>query len=856
MNKDMIKKSLPHVIDVVIFMLISIIYSKPLLEGKKLGTHDYNVYTAVSKANTDYEDANGRLVFWNNSMFSGMPDYAITTAKKENIFFKIYKVLIFGSSIPFNLIFWYFLGFYILLNAFKVDPWVSLLGALAFGLSSYFFIIIAAGHFTKAIAIGFMAPIFAGVYLAFDRKKPWMGMFLMTFFMALQILSNHVQITFYTGLIVLLYGIFELVYAIKDKYIVSFAKTTGILTIGLVLAIGINAAFILTNQEYIKYSIRGESELSTAQHDRTSGLDKSYATAWSYGIDETFTLLIPNAKGGASQTELSDESASYDVVSPIFGPQTANDIMKQMPTYFGDQPFTSGPVYIGAFFIFLFVLGLMVVPGKTKWWLLSVTVLSILLSWGKNFGVFTNFFLDFFPGYNKFRTVSMILVLAEFSIPLLGILALVQIFKEKIDKKKLMNYFYIALGTTGLITMIFIISPSVTGLSGEGKSEVEMAEYLGSAFGNDPAYAQAKEQFKNDFVNAVYEDRADMVRKDATRSLIFIILGAGILYLVINKKVKPQYAIIAFAVIVLADMWPVNKRYLNDDNFVPKRKFEMPYEKSPADNIILADTDPHYRVCNIAVSTFNDGSTSYYHKSIGGYSGAKIRRYQELHDSIMWREMQSANYLVNVGFQNGFSEQEVQELYEQEAITPILNMLNTKYIIYHPQSTPLRNNNALGNAWFVNYYKLVENADEEINTLKQIDPAHTAIINKNFESQIKGLNIKFDSTATIKLTDVAPDYVVYESNSNTEQLALFSEVYYPHGWIVTVDGKEVEHFRANYVLRAMKVPAGKHTIKFEFDPKIYHTGVAISYACSAIFFLLLFGGIFFEYKKRKNAIKE
>ena len=856
MNKSLINKSLPHVIAVIVFMLISIIYSKPLLEGKKLSTHDYNVYTSVSKANTDYEKEHDRLVFWNNSMFSGMPVYAISTVKKENIFFKIYKALIFGNSVPFNLIFWYLIGFYILLNVFKINPWISLLGSLAFAFSSYFFIIIAAGHFTKAIAIGFMAPIFAGIYLAFEYKKPWKGMILMAFFMALQILSNHVQITYYTGMMVIIYGIFELISAIRDKYLVRFAKTVGILSIGVVLSIGINAAFILTTAEYIPYSIRGKSELSTAQDDRTSGLDKSYATAWSYGIDETFTLLIPNAKGGASQSELSEDSETYDVLTPIFGKQTAKDVIKQMPTYFGDQPFTAGPVYVGAFILFLFVLGLMVVKGKIKWFLLTVTIVSITLSWGNNFEIVTNLFLNYIPGYNKFRTVSMILVLAEFCIPILGILALTKIFNDKINKKHLMKYFFIALATTGLVTMIFIIHPSVTGLSGQGKSEMEMADYLASAFGNDQQYTQQKEAFKKDVLNAIYEDRATLVRKDATRSLFFIILGAGILFLVINKKIKPKYAVFIFAVIVLADMWPINKRYLNNDNFVPKRKHKILNEKSTADKIILADKDPHYRVCNFSVSTFNDGSTSFYHKSIGGYSGAKLRRYQELHDSIMWREIQSANYLVNVGFQNGLTEDEIQDLYNQEASTPILNMLNAKYFIYHPQYGPIYNQHAYGNAWFINNYEFVNSPDEEINKLKLTDPSEKAIINEQFKANLDGFNFTKDSTATIYLTDVAPDYVIYESNTSSEQLAVFSEIYYPHDWIVTIDNQETEHFRVNYVLRAMRVPAGKHTIKFSFEPTIYKTGVAISYVCSAIYFLLLFGGIFFEYKNRKNAIKE
>lgn len=858
MSKDFLKKAIPHIVAVLLFLLIATIFSRPVLEGKKLQSSDFMIYKAISKANNDYEEANDRLVFWNNSMFSGMPTYAVTTAKQENVFFKIYMTLIFGDSIPLNLIFWYFLGFYIFLCVMKIDPWISVLGALAFGFSSYFFIILVPGHFTKAIAIGFMAPIFGGIYLAFNRKKPWAGMLLMTFFMALQILSNHVQITFYTGMMVMVYGIFELAFAIKEKYLPRFAKTLGILAIGAVLAVGINAAFILTTQEYIKYSIRGETELTTAQEDRTSGVDKSYATGWSYGVDETFTLLIPNVKGGPSYSELGENSATYQVLEPIFGKQSTKDIIKGTPTYFGDQPGTSGPVYVGAFIFFLFVFGLLVVKGKMKWWLLTVTILSILLAWGKNFGFLTELFLDYFPGYSKFRTVSMILVLAEFSIPLLGILALVEIFKEKIDTEKLIKNFYIALGATGLLTMIFIISPSVFGLQGEGQKEIESAEYYASAFPQDPQYDQMRQEFKDSYVNAVYEDRADLVRKDAMRSLGFIIAGALIVFLVLKKKINAKLAIAAMGIIVIADMWTINTRYINEDNYVAKRKYEVPFEKTPADNIILQDTDPHYRVCDISVSpfnVFNDGSTSFYHKSIGGYSGAKVRRYQEMHDSIMLYEMHSSSYLVNVGYQNGFDAIQVQELFEVEATTPILNMLNTKYLIYNKASQPLLNKNALGNAWFVSDIISVENANEEIITLKTIDPAYQAIISKEFQAQVDGFKPKFDSTATIKLTEYAPDYIVYESNASSEQLALFSEVYYPHGWVVTIDGEEVDYFRANYVLRAMKVPAGKHTIKFSFEPKIYTTGVAISYACSAIFFLLLFGLIFFEYKKRK-AVKE
>ncbi len=851
MIKELLKKILPHVIAVVIFLIIASLYSTPLLEGKRLSSPDYNIYTAISKANNEYEDANDRLVFWNNHMFSGMPTYAVSTAKQENIFNDIYTVFIFNGAVPLNLIFWYLMGFYILLIAFKVKPWLSIFGALTFAFSSYFFVIITAGHLTKAIAIGFMGPILGGVYMAFDQKRPWAGMFLMTFFMALQILSNHVQITYYTGLAILIFGIYEFVWAIKEKYLPRFAKTVGILLIGLGLAVGINAAFIMTTQEYIPYSIRGKSELTTATTDKTSGLDKSYATGWSYGIDETFTLLIPNVKGGASQTELSEDAATYAVVEKTFGKQAAKDVCKGSPTYFGDQPGTSGPVYVGAFIVFLFVFGLLIVKGKVKWWLLTVTIVSIVLSWGKNLEFVTHFFLNYFPGYNKFRTVSMILVLAEFAMPLLGVLALVEILKEKIDTKKILNYFYIALGVTGLATMIFIISPSIAGLSGEGEGEIQMAEYLSSFFPQEEQYAQVKEQFKNDYVNAMYQDRADMVRKDALRSLAFIILGAGVVFLVIKKKLNPKIAVAALGVIVLVDMWPIDKRYLNDDNFVAKRKYEVPYERTKADDYILADKDKHYRVSDIDPrSVFNDGSISFYHKSIGGYSGAKIRRYQEIADSVMYRELQLAQYIVSYGFEKGLSDTAVQSLFDDQAKTPILNMLNTKYLIYHPEYPPMVNNHALGNAWFVDSVKFAENANEELKAMMILDPAVEAVVDRRFQDQLKGFTPSVDSTATIKLIDVAPDYVVYESNTSSEQLAVFSEIYYPYGWQVTVDEKPVDHFRANYILRAMRVPAGKHTIKFTFVPEVYKTGVMISYACSIALFLMILAGAFFEYKRK------
>lgn len=865
MNIDLKKFVLPHLTAVIVFLVLAAIFTPPLFQGKKLATHDYSVYQSVSKEKTDFEEKHGRVVLWTNSMFGGMPTYVIATPKEKNIFNKIYHYMLFGGFIPFNYIFWYFLGFYILLQVFRLDPWLSVLGAVAFGMSSYLFIILAAGHFTKAVALGFMAPVFGGVYLAYTRRKPWAGMMLLAFFLSLQILSNHVQIVYYTFIIALIYAIFEFVNSIRQKYIVDFLKSTAILILGAFIAVAINAAFLITTNEYIPYSQRGPSELSTAKEDRSSGLDRSYATAWSYGIDETITLLIPNAKGGSSSSALGEDSESYKAVERIFGPQAAKDVTKNMPTYFGDQPFTSGPVYVGAFIIFLFVFALMLVKGRHKWWLLTATILAIMLAWGKNFMWFTDLFFDFFPYYNKFRVVAMTLVIAEFTIPLLAVLGIRELLKTELPKEKLLNYFYIALGITGLISMIYIIAPSVGGFEGAAQSEYRLAEEFASYI---PAeQAQLKADFQSSFVSAIHADRLAMVRKDATRSLFFIIFGAAFVYLLITKKIKPHIALAGMALVTIIDMAVISKRYLTEDNFVAARHFEKPFMPSNADNYILNDKDNHHRVLNLSENTFNDGKTSMFHKSVGGYSAAKIRRYQELYDSIMWKEFADIRSLINTGFQNGFDENQVQELLDLRANTPVLNMLNTKYFIYHPDFKPMTNSGRFGNAWFVNQHIFVDNADQEINNminsgktgsegLRMLDLSSTAIISRAYEKQLKSFMHTPDSNAKIELIEYAPDHLVYEFNSEKDQLTLFSEIFYPHGWKAIIDGEEYPHFRANYVLRAMIIPAGKHTVEFKFEPNSYQTGVIISYASSITLLLLILGRLFLEFRKIKAKNEE
>lgn len=849
MQIDFKKKILPHVIAVIGFFLISIAYFSPALNNQKLQQHDWKVFQASAKEYHDVQQDTEERSLWTNSMFSGMPTYLIVSPKGQNLFCTIDRIMNFGNWRPIAHLFYYLLGFYILLLIFRVNPWLSMGGAAAFGFSSYFFIIIAAGHVTKAIAIGYMAPVIAGIYLAYDRKAFW-GMILMTFFLILQILTGHVQIVYYTMLTILVMGIFWLVDSIRKKKLVDFTKTTALLIVGVILSIGISATPLMTTYEYGKYSIRGASELTTDTENRTSGLDKDYITQWSYGIGETMTLLVPNFKGGASGTELSKDSESYPVLKKYLGNETSENIIKQMPVYFGDQPFTSGPVYIGAFVFFLFIFGLFAVKGKVKWWLLTATILSILLAWGKNFMPFTDLFLDYFPGYNKFRTVSMILVIAEFTMPLLGFLALKELFQETRDDKRILKSLKIAGISVSAILLLFIVAPSIS--NPDKDQDGQLVEQIFRGTEDNPQYQTMKQQMMKDYIPAIRADRQNLVRKDAMRSLMFVLLGAGLVYLILIRKIKPKYAYALIFLIVMVDMLPVNRRYLNNDNFVSKRKFNTPFTASKADSQILKDKDLDYRVANLSVSTFNDASTSWFHKSIGGYHGAKMRRYQELYDSVMVNDIMQAKYLANAALQSTQDENQINSIVNANLNSVALDMLNAKYFIIHPQLAPVRNYSACGNAWFVNSYKYVKNANEEIIAVRNIDPHVEAVIDKRFANQLEGFNSKNDTIANISLVSYSPDNLVYQSTTSMEQLAVFSEIYYPKGWKVYIDGKSTDYMRANYVLRALRIPAGNHEIEFRFEPKSYKTGNTISLASIGIFFLLILGGLFFDYRKKQS----
>ena len=821
MRKLNFSNILPYLVAIIIFILIATIYFSPVLEGKKLKPNDVTNFKGMSKEIVDFREKTGEEPLWTNSMFGGMPAYQISTEYNGNLMRYVDYIFRLGLPYPIWIVFLYMIGFYILLLVLRVNPWLAITGAIAFGFSSYFFIIIEAGHNSKAHAIGYMAPVVAGFILTY-RRKYLLGGLMTLLFLALELKSGHPQITYYLMLALLLFGITELVSAIREKNYLPFIKSSAVLIIAILLAVLTNITSLWATWEYGKYTIRGKTELSTEKENRTSGLDKDYATQWSYGIDETLTLLIPDAKGGASGVIGKNESVLKGVDSRF-----KEYVATSANRYWGNQPFTSGPVYAGAIVMFLFFLGLFTVKGKLKWWILAATILSIMLSWGKNFMPLTEFFLDYFPGYNKFRAVSMILVIAELMIPILAVLALLQILDDpKSFTKKLkifgypVNPFYLAFGLTGGLALLFALFP---GAFFNFLSDQEI-QSIASQQQSDPTYGKQLAEF---FAN-VEIARKNIFKADAIRSFIYILLAAGVIFAFAKNKLKKEYAIGLVTLLILIDMWSVDKRYLNNDSFVRKSKTEEPFKMTKADQFILKDKDPDFRVLNLTVDPFADASTSYFHKSIGGYHGAKLRRYQELYDHQLKNKMNMA----------------------------VLNMLNTKYFVLpskgNNQPMVQKNPNALGNAWFVKNYKIVENADSEIAELSNFNPATELIVDKRFANQVNGFIYKNDSSAYIKLNKYTPTYLKYTSNSKFEELAVFSEIYYSKGWKAFIDGKLSPHFRANYVLRAMKIPEGKHTIEFRFEPKSYVIGNNISIASSSILILLLIGIFAKEFFKRKE----
>ena len=849
----LLKKCLPDVLAVLLFAVLAFAYFFPAdIEGRILYRHDASAGRGAGQEGIEYLQKTGERSRWTNALFGGMPTYQMAPSYgSTDLLTKVVNA--YHLWLPENVwyVFAYLLGFYILLRAFDFRQHLAALGSIIWAFSTYFLIIIAAGHIWKVWALAYLPPMIAGVVLAYRGKYLW-GLLLTAVFTAFEINANHVQMTYYYLFIILAMVIAWLVEAVREKQLARFFKATAVCLVGAAIGVCINLSNLYHTWQYSKESMRGKSELvkQNSSNQTSSGLERDYITQWSYGIGETWTLLIPNTKGGASmplsQSETAMKHAENDFL-PIY---------QQIGQYWGEQPGTSGPVYVGAFVMMLFILGLFIVKGPMKWALLAATILSILLSWGKNFMGFTDFFIDYVPMYNKFRAVSSILVIAEFSIPLLAMLALKEIIgrwniigNNKVDGENNENYhlsiinyqFLVPLFlTVGLSLLIWFSPETFTDLI-----PAQEAQMLQSAVdqGGIPANELAG------IMANISEMRAAMVSADALRSLIIVVIGIAILRFFQMGKLRKELTIGAIVLLCLFDMWQVNKRYLYDDLFVDKSIRTTSFAQTEADKYILEDTDLDYRVLNFAVSSFNENNTSYWHKNVGGYHAAKLRRYNELIETRLKAEMQDAFQAIAEA--GGDMEQ------VDPAKFHALNMLNTRYFILPTKEgqLPLENPYALGNGWFVKEVSYVANADEELDKLASSNPHVTAVVDEQFKSALNNAS-SFDvnDDATIELTAYEPNSLTYETTNPSDGVAVFSEVYYPDGWQVTIDGEPVELARADYVLRTLYVPAGHHTIQMTFDPQSIHVTEAIAYAAMCLLLLGTIAVIFFYYKKNRQPI--
>ena len=832
-----LKKCLPDAIVVALFAVISFAYFLvPVSQGKILFRHDSQASVGLGQELTEYEQRTGEVTRWTNSLFSGMPTYQISPAYSStdglSTAMSAYHLWL-PDYVWF--LFAYLLGFYILLRAFNFRQSLAALGSILWAFSSYFLIIIAAGHLWKVMALAYLPPMIAGVVLAYRGKYLW-GFIITAVFTAFEVKANHVQMTYYYLFIVLFMVVAYLVQAIREKRLQHFLKASGVLVAAALIGIAINISNLYHTWEYQKESMRGKSELTKANsaNQTSSGLDRDYITQWSYGVDETLTLLVPDAKGGAS-VPLSQNATAMAKANPEVQ-NMLPQLYEAVPQYFGTQPGTSGPVYVGAFVLFLFVLGLFIVKTPLKWALLAATILSVLLSWGHNFMGFTNFFLDYVPMYAKFRTVASILVIAEFTIPLLAALALKRIVDEPTVLTKNMKFVYASLALTAGVALVMALMPS---MMGPFVSDQER-QMLSGIQGMTP-------DVQNMMLSSIATMRAAMVSADAWRSIIVIIIGVAMLLLYKAQKIKPLYLIVGISALCLIDLWQVDKRYLNDEMFVPKSERDTPQQATATDMEILKDKALSYRVLNFASGAFNENNTSYFHKSIGGYHPAKLRRYQEMIDKYIAPEMQAA--MQAIGSKGGvMSEVDGRKLF------PVLNMLNAKYFIVPLQgnaTTSIQNPYAQGNGWFVDKLTYVADANAEYAEVGKIDVSHEAVADKKFEA-VLGQTAANDSTASVVLTKYEPNNMTYTVNSAKGGVVVFSEVYYP-GWSATIDGQPAELGRVNYILRALNVKAGKHEVVLDFHPSSISITETIAYTALAVLLLAICAALFVEWKKRKAA---
>lgn len=836
-EKSIIKQLLPHIIAVICFLVVTFTYFSPLLEGKDFPQGDVQHYKGMSRELSEYYHKEGQSSAWTGTMFSGMPAYQIGVwGGSPNFLSYIETPLKALGGTSAGAVFTGMLMAYILFCLMGVGLIPAILGAVAYSLSSYNIIILEGGHVTKAWTIAYMPLIVAAMAAAFKKKYLLSGLF-MALGLALQIKSNHLQVTYYTGLLCLFIYAGLVIDTIRRKDISGLLKSSGAMAVGVAVAVLCNASNIYSNYEMGEESIRGKSELTKPADGgkQSSGLDKEYAFRWSYGKAETLTLLVPNVYGGVSKP-YDDKSESYKVLVNLLqkkqiSEQDANMLYGRSSEYWGDQPFTQGPVYFGAIICFLFVLGMFLIKNPLKWILFAATVFFIFLSWGRNFEAFNDLFFYYFPLYNKFRAVSQALVIPALTVLVVAVWGIKEFFDENTDRARKQKSLYISFAVTGGLCLLLCIAPGI---------------FFNFTAAGDQQYGLS---IINEYYQTIIQQRKDMLTADALRSLVFIALAFVVLILTIvikgDKKKPASYALVVLLILITVDLWGVDKRYLNNDNFKPKTAYNVnqPFTITNADKVILQDQSPSYRVLNLN-DPFNDSRTPYFHKSIGGYHAAKLKRYQELIDYRITDELKN--------IYGSFNTQNIDSISASFKANRTLNMLNAKYIIFNTEQPPLENPYAMGNAWFVSEFSFVDNADQEIASLNTIDPAKTAVLDKKFEPGLSGFSIVPDSTATIVLTEYKPDKVVYKTTAQNEQLAVFSEIYYEKGWEAFVDGKPAPHLRADWTLRAMRIPAGNHEIEFKFIPAGYNTAANITTASTGLLVLVLIGSMIFGFYRKRE----
>ena len=808
--KFSVKEITPYLIAIAVFVFVSLAYFSPVLQGKKIQQSDITQFIGSSKEIKDFRKEYGEEPYWTNTSFGGMPSYAVSTYYQNDFIKSIDKLIRFLPR-PADYLFLYFLSFFILLTVLKVDWKLAIVGSLGFGLSTYLIIILGVGHNAKAHAIAYMPLVLAGILLVFQRKYLF-GFVLTALAMSLEISASHIQMTYYLLFLVLIFGIVQFIESVKNKELPHFGKSIGVLLIAVLIAIGTNATSLLAMKEYSEHSTRSKSELTInpdgSSKQVTSGLSKDYITEYSYGRAETFNLFIPRFMGGTRHESLENselQSFLQDAVNKGLNPNDANYLMQIASMYWGEQPIVAAPAYIGALFIFLFVLALYLVEPKLRNWLLAATIFSILLSWGKNFSLITDFFIDYVPLYNKFRAVSSIQVIAEVAIPLLGILGLKSLFSNETAKELKLKALKWATIIVGGLALLFVIG-------GTGLFTFETAIDL-----------QIEEQISG-FLDAITADRKTLFVNDSLRSLVFVVLISGTIWLFLKEKVNKNILLIALALLLLFDLVNVDKRYVDNNFFVSARKVDKPFIASEIDKEILKDKSI-YRVADFTKNIMADGATSYFHKSIGGYHAAKPRRYQELYD-----------------FQ--IAKNNIQ----------VLNMLNTKYLIFEDengQKSVQQNPEANGNAWFVNRLKIVKSANEEIGALDSLNTKSEAVINSNQLSSDIAKNYRIDSTATIELISYKANELAYKVKTTSNQFIVFSEMYYKNGWNAYVDGVLTPHYRVNYVLRGMEITKGEHNITFKFEPTIIKNGNTITLISYVLLLMIPLGWFIIQKKKSK-----